>query len=66
MSSPKKVSDCSGGTKGFSPLKLASLRRSCLEDLKKTKELYEDNVLCKAEFEEEKTRILEMLRCFGK
>ena len=64
-SSPNKVSNCSD-TKGISPLKLVSLQRSCLEDLNKTKELYEDEVLSKEEFEEEKTRILEMLRGLGK
>jgi len=42
-SSSLKASDC-GDIKGISPLKLVSLRRSCLEDLKKTKELYEDDV----------------------
>jgi len=64
-SSPNKVSNCSD-IKSISPLKLVSLRRSCLEDLKKTKELFEDEVLSKEEFEEEKKRILEMLRGLGK
>jgi len=64
-SSSPKASDC-GDIKGISPLKLVSLWRSCFEDLKKTKELYEDDILCKKEFEEEKKRILEMLRDLGK
>jgi len=59
-SSSPKLSDCAD-IKGISPLKLVSLQRSCLEDLNKTKELYEDDVLCKEEFEEEK-RIMEMFR----
>ena len=48
------------------PLKVVSLRRSCLEDLKKTKELHEDGVLSEEEFEEENKRILDMLRGLGK
>lgn len=63
--SPTPGSDWKDG-KGISPLKAVSLRRSCLEDLKKAKELYEDEVLTKEEFEEEKRRILEMLRGLGK
>ena len=51
--SPTPGSDWKDG-KGTSPLKAVSLRKSCLEDLKKTKELYKDEVLTKEEFEEEK------------
>ena len=38
---------------GISPMKSAQLRRSCLEDLKRIKELLEDDVLSEAEFKEE-------------
>ena len=54
--SPVQSSDCDSSGKGISPLKAVSLRRSCLEDLKKAKELYEDSVSSKEEFEEEKDR----------
>lgn len=47
-----------------SPLKVASLRRSCLEDLKKLKDLLEDRVLTEAEFIEEKKQILNTLKKF--
>ena len=46
----------------ISPLKAAQLRRGCLEDLKKVKELLEDNVLSQQEFDEEKKRILGSLK----
>ena len=46
----------------LSPFKHAQLRRSCLEDLKSLKDLYEDDVLCEAEFLEEKSRILNTLK----
>ena len=46
----------------ISPLKAAQLRRGCLEDLKKVKELLEDNVLSQQEFDEEKKRILGPLK----
>ena len=45
-----------------SPLKAAQLRRSCLEDLKKIKELYEDGVLTDEEFREQKENILLSLK----
>ena len=41
-------------TKGLSPLKAVLIRHSCLDDLKKAKKLYEDEVLTKEEFREEK------------
>ena len=46
----------------LSPFKYAQLRRSCLEDLKALKDLYQDNVLSAAEFNEEKARILSTLK----
>ena len=51
---------------GLSPLKAVSIRRSCLDDLKKAKELFEDEVLTEEEFREEKERILGTLRGLGK
>lgn len=45
-----------------SPLKAEQLRRGCLEDLKKVKELLEDGVLTESEYEEEKKRILKSLK----
>ena len=45
-------------SQGLSPLKAVSIRRSCLDDLKKAKELFEDEVLTEKEFQEEKERIL--------
>ena len=45
-----------------SPLKAAQLRRSCLEDLKKIKELLEDGVLTNGEFREQKENILHSLK----
>ena len=55
--SPTPGSEWKDG-KGISPLKAVSLHRSCLEDLKKAKELYEDEVLTKEEFKEENRQIL--------
>ena len=49
------------GTK-ISPLKVATVRRSCLEDLKKLKELFDDNVLSETEFLNEKEQILIALK----
>ena len=46
----------------LSPLKYAQLRRSCLEDLKSLKDLYQENILSEAEFTEEKARILSTLK----
>ena len=64
-SSPVKSLGCDNG-KGISPLKAVSLRRSCLEDLKKAKELHEDGILSQEEFQEENKRILDMLRGLSK
>ena len=48
--------------KKISPLKVVTLRRSCLDDLKRAKELYEEDILTDAEFHDEKQRILDMLK----
>ena len=42
----------------FSLMSGAKLRRSCLDDLKLLKELYQDSVLSEAEFTEQKQKIL--------
>lgn len=46
----------------ISPLRSTTIRRSCLEDLKKLKELLEDGVLKEDEYMEEKQQILATLR----
>ena len=51
--------------KKISPLKVVTLRRSCLDDLRRVKDLYEENVLTDEEFSDEKQRILEMLKCLS-
>ena len=48
--------------KKISPLKVVTLRRSCLDDLKRAKELYEEDILTDVEFHDEKQRILDMLK----
>lgn len=53
---------CDDITKKISPLKVTVIRRSCLEDLKKLKELFEDGVLTETEFVEEKQHILATLK----
>ncbi len=56
-------SAASGPTSTYiSPLKTAQLRRSCLDDLKKIKELHEDGVLTEVEYLEEKKSILNSLK----
>lgn len=45
-----------------SPLKMAQFRRSCLDDLRKIKELFEDGVLTDDEFKEQKENILGSLK----
>ena len=54
--------DTSLTTTTISPMKLAHLRRSCLEDLKRVKDLHDDGVLTDREYADEKERILESLR----
>ena len=49
-------------TPKISPMKSATIRRSCLDDLKKLKDLHEDGVLTEEEFREEKQQILATLR----
>jgi hypothetical protein len=48
----------------ISPLTNSQLRRSCLEDLKKIKELHEEGVLTEEEFFEQKACILNSLKTF--
>lgn len=43
-------------------MKMASLHRGCLEDLKKLNELFQDGVLTQTEFDIEKQQILQTLR----
>ena len=43
-------------------MKSATIRRSCLDDLKKLKDLHEDGVLTEEELREEKQQILATLR----
>lgn len=67
-SSERQVSERSPSTTSAyyaSPLKTAQLRSSCLEDLKKIKELYEDGVLTEKEFMEQKESILNSLKNFN-
>ena len=45
-----------------SPLRMTTIRRSCLQDLKMLKELLEDGVLTEIEFTEEKQNILATLK----
>ena len=58
---PKRVSSATDKPKIF-PMKSATIRRSCLDDLKKLKDLHEDGVLTEEEFREEKQQILATLR----
>ena len=58
---PKRSSNDSDKPK-ISPMKSATIRRSCLDDLKKLKDLHEDGVLTEEEFQEEKQQILATLR----
>ena len=46
----------------ISPLKFAQLRRGCLEDLKRIKDLRDDGVLTEVEYTDEKEHILTCLR----
>ena len=60
--SPVRATQASDEMKKISPLKVTVIRRSCLEDLKKLKELFEDGVLTETEFTEEKQHILATLK----
>ena len=55
-----KISDSSVAK--ISPMKTATIRRNCLEDLKRLKDLLEDGVLTEDEFMEEKWQILDTLK----
>ena len=46
----------------ISPMKTATVRRSCLEDLKRLKELLDEHVLTEEEFLQEKRQILSTLK----
>ena len=60
---PKRVPGAiDSDTPKISPMKSATIRRSCLDDLKKLKDLHEDGVLTEEEFREEKQQILATLR----
>ena len=59
---PKSCSTNDQHVKKISPLKVVTLRRSCLDDLRRVKDLYEENVLTNEEFSDEKQRILGMLK----
>ena len=62
-SSPSTPNTKSTGQSTYvSPMKLMQLRRSCLEDLKKLKELLEEGVLTEEEFVQEKQQILSCLK----
>ena len=54
----------STSTSYISPLTNSQLRRSCLEDLKKIKELHEEGILTEEEFFEQKSNILNSLKTF--
>ena len=49
---PKSAND--QHVRKMSPLKVVALRRSCLDDLKQAKDLYEEDVLTDVEFQDEK------------
>lgn len=50
------------GTRRISPLKVTTIRRNCLDDLKRLKDLLEDDILTEKEYEEEKKQILATLK----
>ena len=62
---PKSCSTNDQHVKKISPLKVVTLRRSCLDDLRRVKDLYEENVLTDEEFSDEKQRVLGMLKGFS-
>ena len=62
-SSPSTPNTKSTGQSTYvSPMKLMQLRQSCLEDLKKLKELLEEGVVTEEEFVQEKQQILSCLK----
>ena len=58
----QKHSDIDDQTSKVSPLRSTTIRRSCLDDLKKLKELLDDGVLDEEEYTDEKQRILATLK----
>ena len=60
--SPVRATQASDAMKKISPLRVTVIRPSCLEDLKKLKELFEDGILTETEFMEEKQHILATLK----
>ena len=60
------ISEETSDSTKISPLKVASLRRSCLEDLKQLKDLLDDGVLTEIEFSNEKQQILSTLKKISK
>ena len=59
---PPKAVRTSTETGKFSPMSGAKLRRSCLDDLKSLKELYQDAVITESEFAEQKEKIVRTLK----
>ena len=57
-----KKSDSASAVAKISPMKTATIWRSCVEDLKQLKDLLEDGVLTEDEFTEEKRQILDSLK----
>lgn len=57
-----KDSDQMSLTTKISPMKTATIRRSCLEDLKRLKDLLEEGVLTSEEFADEKQHIIDTLK----
>jgi hypothetical protein len=62
VNSPVATTQACDDITKISPLKVTVIRRSCLEYLKKLKELFEDGVLTETEFVEEKQHILATLK----
>ena len=57
-----EVKDSDQMSTKISPMKTATLRRSCLEDLKRLKDLLEEGVLTSEEFANEKRHIIDTLK----
>ena len=60
--SPVQSIAASTGTCNISPLKTTTIWRSCLEDLKRLKDLHDNGVLTDEEFAEEKQQMLASLK----
>ena len=63
LNSPTNTND--ENTK-ITPMQVASVRRSCLEDLRRVKDLYADGILSETEFMSEKEQILKVLKDINK